>query len=284
VVVDIGLERGEGGVRALQGTAIASTGEVVILSSYEAFFSAKTRPYSELAGTYHTSLQPTAPGYFNGTTDLSGFGFLTLRISNAGFARVVGRSSEGAVLTAGVNVTPWNRLPLHFDLFKKQGHLQGNLFVYQDSLGVAVRPVAGSLGLLRPAGGAFPTELQQELIAVGHSYFPTAKTKPIFAGATTVAETFTVRILGGHIDVGSGHQSTITLPLNGKALVSSGSINGLKISFNRAAGTFSGSFIPPSGGKAVTIQGVMIGEVQAQGYALINQGGVVLPAAVLVGP
>jgi len=34
----------------------------------------------------------------------------------------------------------------------------------------------------------------------------------------------------------------------------------------------------------VTIQGVMIGEVQAQGYALINQGGVVLPAAVLVGP
>jgi uncharacterized delta-60 repeat protein len=284
VVVDIGLGRVEGGVRALEGTAISNTGEVVILSSYAAFFSAKNRPYSELAGTYHTSLRPTAPGYFNGSTDLSGFGYLTLRISNAGFARVVGRSSEGAALTAGIHVTPWNRLPLHFDLFKKQGHLQGNLFVYQDSLGVAVRPVAGTLDLLRPAGGGFPTELQQELTAVGEIYFPTAKTEPIFAGAATVAETFTVRILGGHIDVGSGHQSSITIPLNGKAVVSGGSINGLKISFNRKAGTFSGSFIPPSGGKAVKIQGVMIGEVQAQGYALINQGGVVLPAAVLVGP
>lgn len=284
VTVSLALGREFTGMRTLEGTATSSSGATVDLTAHAAFYSSKLMPANLLAGTYHTALVPTAPGYFTGSTDLSGFSYLTLRVAATGAVRVVGRSSEGANLTAAVNLTANNVMPLHFDLFKKTGYLQGGLSVFQDSNGPNSRPVVGNMRLLRPAGGAFASEVQQTLTSNGNLYRPRVKTQPIFAASNSVVDSFTVRILGGHIAADASHSATITIPLNGKAVVTGGEINGLKINFNRNTGAITGSFVPPSGGKAVKIQGMIVGPTHARGYALINQGGVVLPAAVLVGP
>jgi hypothetical protein len=82
----------------------------------------------------------------------------------------------------------------------------------------------------------------------------------------------------------------VTLPLMsrfafntaGVGTIDSGNLDSLLISVNRRTGTFTGTFLPPSATKLLALQGVLNSRNSGMGHALVNSGGVVRPAAVLL--
>jgi uncharacterized delta-60 repeat protein len=270
--VDLALRRGEKGGAVVLGHVSDHLGRAVSLVAHAPYHSSTKLPAVTLAGKHLVAL-PTGPSVL-GALPVSGTGYLTCTVSTSGTVTVVGRAPDGTSLTSSSRLSQTGDLLLHLPLYSSLGFINGTLSMDEES---AKQATTGNLFWSRPPNTTYPTGFAQILAVEGQRYIAAP------TGVASFVNPITVRISGGHLPA-IGLSSLAAVGSTNIVIITSGSLNSLKLTLNRTTGTFSGSFIPPGATKSVTIQGIILNSSKGQGYCLINIGGVTLPSAVLINP
>jgi hypothetical protein len=191
---------------------------------------------------------------------------------------MIGRAADGSVLSSSGNLFE-KYIYVHWPLAKGQGYLNGSLTVDGATLSPVRHPVSGSFQWKGAASPLYPSGYYQDLTAEGSQYVAVVdKNLPPF-GSSAVAGV-KLSISGASLAAPNGPSSQLSFNAKGLGVVASGALNGLKVSVNRAAGTFSGSFIPFFGAKATVFQGVLNTPTTGYGYTLIREGFLIRPSTV----
>lgn len=271
--INLSLRRGANGGAMVQGQVQDLQARRVSLLAHAPYFSSTTRPAGHFSGKHLISLinDNTAQG----TLPPSGHGYLTATVSTTGSVTLVGRAPDGTVLSTSVKLGEEGHLLLHLPLYTSKGFINGSITIteYEEE-----KPSSGILLWSRPTSTTYPTGFLAELEASGSLYLPAPTGQPPISGSLTLA------ITGGHLvttgpSVADGQ---VTFGANNVGIIGNTTMNSLKISINRSAGTFSGSFIPPGLSKAATFYGILHYATDGYGYILITIGGVTLPSSVLL--
>jgi hypothetical protein len=236
------------------------------LLGYRAAFNAKTNPapsgnYTMLVGGYTDPAM--APG---------GSSFGTVAVTAGGQVTFKGTLADGTkVMPTMSSLLPNGLWPFYLSLYKGQGLMIGWIGLTNPSLaGMAVNWVkaGGAGGSYYPGGFAFETE------ANGYTYVAPAVGHPLFNWSTGV-----VTLAGGNL--ATSLTTTITVNAKNQVQVTGSNPDKLKLTLTPATGSFSGSFVPPGAAKPVTINGVVLTDLESAGGFFLgtSQGG-----SVSIGP
>lgn len=276
--LSLALTRGDAGGPMVEGEVSDFAGRHARLEAHAPFFSTGRLPANHFSGRYHLGLEGTPT---EALLPVSGHGWLTCTVSTSGTVTYTGRAGEGTALSGSTTLNQHGQLLLHLPLYAGKGFLNGQATI-DDTILLSHRhrPVDGSMLWLRPPGAQYPNGFTHAFTVTGSLYRQELSGEPPFG--TAVADSVKLTLYGGHLPVATPLACRLSFTVGGTGVIDSGTLNGLKITLNRTAGTFSGSFIPPGSTKPVSFQGVLTSRIQGMGQALIISGGTVRSAAVLL--
>lgn len=278
IFLSLALTRGDTGGPMVEGEVSDFAGRRARLEIHAPFFSTGRLPANHFSGKYHIALQGTPT---EALLPVSGHGWLTCTVSTSGSVTYTGRAGEGTALSGSVILSQDGALLLHIPLYSGKGFLNGTALIDDTSFTwTSFRPVTGSLLWLRPPGAQYPNGFTNGMSLTGSLYRQAPSGKPPFG--STAPDSNRLTLSGGHLPVGMPLSSSLSFTVGGTGVIDSGNVSSLKITVNRSAGTFTGSFLPPGATKTVPLQGVLTTAIQGMGYTLVTSGGTVRSAAVLL--
>ncbi len=274
--LDLVLSRSEAGGSELRGQLRDAQGLQLAIEARAPFFTARRRAHHE-AGVYHVAMGiPGETAYQDGVNP-SAYSYLTCTVDTLGRATVVGRLSDGSPVTQSSLMAEVGTVLLHQPLYGGQGALNGRLIVDAYAESDEFRgQVYAALGWLRPAnvpGGLYPAGFSTNLYNIESSGLAPDLNRLLPATTTGAAVPVQVNLAGGHYTVAG---LTSNVQINGQgasAPVVGGVLPGLKVTVNRAKGTFTGSWIPSGTTKPVPFQGLVVGANRGLGHALMTEAG-----------
>lgn len=231
-----------GGSNQITGTVSNSVFTSELLANLAVF--SKTNP-CPAAGRYTFNL---AAANTNDTTVPQGYGYGTLTVSKLGAGRLSGVLGDGTRISASDSLSAFITFPLYNALYqKKQGSCTGWITVVPSNTVTAAvdwfKP-ATPKDRLYPAGFATATALD------GALYIPPSK------GGPTVAGNWQLTAGGGNLL--SNFVKSVVIDSNGFVTVSSPGSDGLLLGVQPTTGQFGGSFVDPTIGKRVILNGLLL--------------------------
>jgi hypothetical protein len=205
-------------------------------------FNTKTNPAPE-AGNYTILL----PGTSGDANQPAGSGYATMRVQANGSASIQGELADGTKFNDSANLTSDGAFPLYVPVYSGKGCVVGWLnFENGGSDGLN-----GTVSWLKPDGirsKSYPGGFSEQLSAMGSPYH-SVKNAGDLLGNSNATLTFS----GNNIDTFSNE-----ITLDSGNHVTNLSSNRLHLSFTLSSGKFSGSVVPPTGGKAIPFSGVVL--------------------------
>ncbi|MEI8386670.1 MAG: RHS repeat domain-containing protein [Verrucomicrobiota bacterium] len=237
-----------------------------------------------------------------------GNGWLTAKIASTGLVSLSGKLADGTLCTASVTIWPDGTIPVFLPLYTSKGVLAGELKIVTAGDHVtANNTVSGTLTWIRPDVTATkPTErlykkgFDVNLTATGAAYVPPATGFRVLGlgNGTTQSVLITIQInevvplpsqsITRSVTVSVANLCTITPPAPPAA-----DPNLVKLTVNKAAGTFSGSFTEPLPlpARSVTFDGLFLpalGADPAQGVGFFLLPGTttspIYSGQIIIGP
>lgn len=270
----------------ISGSMIDTLGSRVSFQLYPAFYS-KSRPASSLAGKHHLIItQPVEDVTGSLFEPFSGNGYLTWTVSSTGSSTLIGKAVDGSVITGAGALNYLNTTYDFVPLYQKTGFMTLQLTAVHGGPFASSDVQASLVGQwFRLPDSSYPSGFALNVGASGYEYVPKRANLSPF-GTLAAPSSARLALYGGHAPgIGSPLIADLKFALSGIGTVTGvDQLPGLKISVNRAKGTFSGSFLPtgpgfPAGGtKRANFQGIL-GYVNnqdgnASGYSIIDIGGV----------
>jgi hypothetical protein len=187
------------------------------------------------------------PGNADFVSYPGGDSFGTLRVAANGRVSLAGKLADGVTLSQGCYLAEDGRLPLFGSLYQGRGLLLGWVQLPVDS----TASLDGQLAWLKPqtGKGLYPSGFHQAVVLTGQKYVAPGSRESVFNFTNSVLE-----VSGGNL------AAPLSLPFQflsrTKALPQSEVP--FRLSLSPAAGTFSGSLLMSSSGKATPFQGVLM--------------------------
>ncbi len=203
----------------------------------------------------------------------SGYGRMTL--SASGMVIWVGKLADGAGIAFSSRLTASNRLPVHVPLYLKKGLFTGHVQFDpeagdSDATGMGLRWFKPPGPKSAPYAAGWGSGVDVELVAskylapkpvTAQDPYPGTVFGTLVPGVPAPEVNLTLVAFGGGLE----QEATYECNLNARNLVSpmgSAVVDRMKISFTAATGAFTGSFVNPETGKAVTINGMVLQKTQ----------------------
>lgn len=245
-------------------------------------FNATTLPSLAYRGRHNVALTAPLPSLFPGATPVSGAGYVSLRVGKGGTAALAGRAGDGSVITASARVLADGELLVHWPLYKGQGFLNGSMKI-EPAAADSVQQTTGQLLWHIPVRTNHPVATSQTANAQGTLYTPAPASLPPFG--TVAPNAVGVEIGGGHLPLSPLPAALLSFSRTGRSIIGMQTdlpLDLLKLTVNRTAGTFSGSFLPFAGSRAATIRGIIVDGTMGYGHALVLSNGQLLPSTVFL--
>lgn len=282
VSMHLRLSRKQSGGEVVEGEVADFAGRSATIIALAPFFSSGVLPANHFNGTYHSRIRlASLSNMFVGAIPPSGMGFFTTKVSLGGQTAISGKVSDGTEFSGTVTLGDEGQFFVHFPLYGGKGFLSGSAIIDASTFATTRRSMISNLRWKRHASpGPYPAGFELNVESVGEQYVPRPASLAPFGGVSN--SSVIAEVGGGHLLVSEG-SSVLNFSLAGKGQNIVGTFTNLKITVNRANGTFTGSFLPPPAvsNKVTSFQGVLSSETSANGFALIkNSAGLVLPSAI----